>query len=189
MPLIDTLTINEEHKNSEETLEIIWKALEYFPKSLWRGVNYLGNVNMKHDIKIRVESKDSIYGAFNFNKLIKRVRKIRELLQVKDILLAVTRDPIIALYYAFNFDGVSRMANLVHDYFSKDVGVVSFFRVKRDEDAAKVVAHGLGHSKGLRHHVKPIDLMYEGLLKCSNLRNEGFCNECLKRIMQEAGNE
>ena len=185
MPFIDTLTINEEHKSEGEILEIIWKALEYFPKGLWDGVNYLGNINMMHDVKIRVESKKTVHGAFVFNRLVNKIKRVRELLQIKELLLAVTCDPIIALYHTFNFEKLSRTATLVHDYFSKDIGIVSFFRVKEEENATKVVAHGLGHSLGLRHHVKPIDLMYEGLLECDNLINDGFCSECLKRMRQD----
>jgi len=185
LPFIDTLTINEEHKSNEEILEIIWRALEYFPRGLWEGINYLGNINMTYDIKIRVERNKAIHGAFIFNRLVNKIKRIRELLQIRELLLAVTCDPIIALYHTFNFEKLSRMANLVHDYFSKDIGVVSLFRIEGDRKASKVVAHGLGHSQGLRHHIKPIDLMYEGLLECDNLTNNGFCHECLKRMKRD----
>lgn len=186
MPIINTLTINEEHKKNEEILEIIWSALKYFPKGLWKEVNYLGNINVMYDVKIRVESENATYKAFIFNRLVNKINRIRELLQIKDLLLAITCDPVIALYYVLNFEKITQIANLVHDYFSRDIGIVSLFRIGSDENASKVVAHGLGHNRGLRHHIKPIDLMYEGLLEHNNVvENDGFCHECLKRMRQD----
>ncbi|MEM1582050.1 MAG: hypothetical protein QXK89_06025 [Candidatus Bathyarchaeia archaeon] len=183
MPFVEMLTINEERKDTEEILEIIWRALEYFPRGLWEGINYLGNVDMKHDLKVK--SKDAIYGAFIFNNLINKIRRVRELLQIRDLLLAVTRDPIIAVYHKFEAERLSRIANLIHDYVSNDVGVISLFRAEEHETASKVVAHGLGHNRGLRHHTKPVDIMYEGLLEYSTLKNERFCTDCIRKILSE----
>ena len=176
------LTINEDDKSSVEISEIIWRALEYFPRDLWIGVNYLGNMNMEHDVKLR--SKETVYRAFIFHNLIEKIRRIRKLLKIKEVLLAVTCDPIIAIYHRFEVEKLSCFANLIHDYVSGDVGVVSLFQIE-EEKASKVVAHGLGHNRGLRHHVEPVDIMYEGLLKHTALRKNGFCNECLKRMIRE----
>ncbi|MBS7654423.1 MAG: hypothetical protein QXR06_03665 [Candidatus Bathyarchaeia archaeon] len=182
MPLLDVVTVNEEHENKEDLLEVIWRALEYFPGGLWEGANYLGNLNIKYDLKIK--SKDDVYGAFMFSSLMEKIRRVRRMLQVKDLLLAVTCDPIITVYHRFEDGGFKRVANLVYDYVSSEIGVVSLFRIEYDRNAARVVAHGLGHNQGLRHHAEPIDVMCEGLLEHEKLRNDGFCNECLKKMMK-----
>ncbi|MEM3816105.1 MAG: hypothetical protein QW341_04590 [Candidatus Bathyarchaeia archaeon] len=179
MPSIEALTVNEKEENIEEILEVIWRAVEYFPRGLWEEVNYIGNINVKHDLKVKI--KEEMYNAFIFNNLIEKVRGIRKLLQVKNLLLAVTREPVIAIYHRFEDKRLSRFASIVHDYVSSDVGLVSLFRVGEDV-GTKIIAHGLGHSRGLKHHTKPIDMMYEGLLMSRTLENEGFCNDCIKRM-------
>ncbi len=182
MSSLDVVTVNEEHENREDLLEVIWRALEYFPGVLWEGANYLGNLNIEHDLKIK--SKDNVYGAFMFSNLMEKMRRVRRMLQVKDLLLAITCDPIIIVYHRFESGGFKRVANLVYDYVSREIGVVSLFRIEYGRNAARVVAHGLGHNQGLRHHVEPIDVMYEGLLEHEKLRNNGFCSECLKKMMK-----
>jgi hypothetical protein len=182
LPLLNLVTVNEEHENKEDLLEVIWRALEYFPGGLWEGANYLGNLDVKYDLKIK--SKDNVYGAFIFSRLMEKIRRVRLMLQVKDLLLAVTCDPIITVYHRFEGKGFKQVANLVYDYVSKEIGVVSLFRIEYDRTAARIVAHGLGHNQGLRHHLKPIDVMCEGLLEHDRLINDGFCNECLKKMMK-----
>jgi hypothetical protein len=184
MPLLNVVTVNEELESKEDLLEVIWRALEYFPGGLWEGANYLGNLDIKYDLKIK--SKGNIYGAFTLSRLMEKIGRVRRMLQIKDLLLAVTCDPIITVYHRFEGEGFKQIANLVYDYVSREIGVVSLFRIGTEHDvtAARVVAHGLGHSKGLRHHPKPIDLMCEGLLEHDKLINDGFCNECLKKMMK-----
>lgn len=179
MPLLEMLTINEGGRRHEEIMEIIWRALEYFPRGLWEGVNYLGNADMRHDVKIKF--RESIYGAFIFNNLMGKIKRIKSALGIKNLLLAVTSDPIIAVYHRFDAKRLNQVANLIYDYVSWDAGVVSLFRVG-DEKASKIIAHGLGHNRGLRHHYEPIDIMYEGLLEHKNIRKDGFCNDCIRRI-------
>jgi predicted Zn-dependent protease len=180
LPSLEVLTINR-GLEGDDLLEIMCRALNYFPKGLWDRVNYLGDVSMKYDVKVR--SRENVYNAFIFNNLIEKIKRIRKMLQMKNLLLAVTRDPVIAIYHRFKFEveGISQVASLIHDYVSSDVGVVSLFRVD-EEAASKIVAHGLGHNQGLRHHVEPIDIMYEGLLK-HDVLNEGFCDDCIKRML------
>ncbi|MBS7607517.1 hypothetical protein KEJ14_06760 [Candidatus Bathyarchaeota archaeon] len=180
MPFLEMLTINEGEKRHEEIMEIVWRALKYFPKGLWEEVNYLGNANIKHDVKIKI--RESIYGAFIFNNLIGKIKRIRSALGIKNLLLAVTSDPIIAVYHRFDARRLSQVANLIYDYVSWDTGVVSLFRIE-DERASKIIAHGLGHNRGLRHHAEPIDIMYEGLLEYKSIRKDGFCNDCIKKIL------
>lgn len=182
MPSLEVLTINESEKHSsgEDLLEIMWRALEYFPRGIWESINYLGDARMKYDVKIR--SMGNIYNAFLFSNLIDKIRKIKRTLQIKDLLLAVTRDPVITLYHRFEDERIRQIANLVYDYVSSDVGILSFFRVT-EEKAPKIIAHGLGHNRGLRHHVEPIDVMYEGLIEHNNLRNNGFCDSCIRRML------
>ncbi|MCX8171254.1 MAG: hypothetical protein N3E47_04710 [Candidatus Bathyarchaeota archaeon] len=181
MPSIEALTINEQRENIEEILEFIWEAIEYFPAGLWEEVNYIGNINMKHDLKVKI--KEEVYNAFIFNNLIEKIRRIRRILQIKDLLLAVTREPIVAIYHRFGGKTLSSFATIVYDYVSNDVGAVSLFKIE-ENISTKIIAHGLGHNRGLKHHTKPIDIMHEGLLKNVMLENEGFCNDCIKRMLR-----
>lgn len=180
MPLLKMLTINGEDIDSEKVLEIIWRALEYFPRGLWDGADYLGNLNIRHDVKIRF--KEAVYGAFVFNNLMEKIRRVRKMLGIDDLLLAITYDPVIAVYHRFEAKKINYFASLIYDYVSRDSGLISFFRVGEGEIASKIVAHGLGHSRGLRHHFKPIDIMYEGLLENGTLRNDGFCGDCIRKM-------
>lgn len=182
MPSIEMLTVNEAHRSFEDILEIIYRALEYFPRDIWDEIDYLGNLNMECDV--RVKFKEATYSAFILNNFIKKIRKIRKILQVKDLLLAVTRCPVIDVYSEIGFESVRRFASLVHDYVSTDIGVVSLFNIE-GETAINVTAHGLGHNRGLRHHDKPIDVMYEGLLKHKVLNSKGFCENCLRKMLRK----
>jgi hypothetical protein len=177
--LIDVLTINEDPKNEEELIEIVEQACEYFPRGNWEGIEYLGNLNMEHDVKIT--SNRGVYGAFIFEKLVMKIRKLKSMFNAFELLLGITPDPIVTIYYRFERRTYERMVNLIHDYVSRDVGVVSLFRVE-DGSASRLIAHGLGHNRGLRHHVDPIDLMYVDLLNHPMLNREAFCRECTNKL-------
>ncbi|NIR87662.1 hypothetical protein GWO13_08935 [Candidatus Bathyarchaeota archaeon] len=180
--LLDVLTINEKPKNKENLLEIIYQAFCYFPQGIWQGIKYQGNINVKHDLKIK--SKEKIYGAFIFNSLMVRIREKKNTLNSQGLLLAVTHDPVIAIYHRFESDRFKKIVNLIRDYVIKDVGMVSLFEVKK-EAATKISAHGLGHNKGLKHHAEPIDLMYARLLDGYPIKKEGFCNKCQRKLKKE----
>jgi len=183
MQSLDMLTINEEFRNREDLVEMMWKAFSYFPRGIWEGVNFVGNMNVKCDLKIR--SKQDVCGAFIFSHLLRKIKDMKNILKTEDLLLAMTHDPVIAVYHRFEVDRFKRTINIVHDYVSNDVGMVSLYET--DEDAAaKVAAHGLGHNQGLTHHAEPIDLMYEGLLHGRPIEIDGFCNEC-KRKLKKSG--
>jgi hypothetical protein len=177
--LIDVLTINEDSKNAEELIEIVWRACEYFPRGTWESIKYRGNFNMEHDIKIA--SNKRIYGAFIFEKLVSKIRKLRNMLRIFEPLLGITSDPVVSVYYKFEDGAYNKTVNLIHDYVSEDVGVVSLFRVT-GESASRLIAHGLGHNKGLRHHIDPVDFMYIGLLNYPMFNKEAFCRECIIKL-------
>lgn len=177
--LIDVLTINEGPNNEEELIEILGQACEYFPRGTWESIGYLGNLNMEHDI--RIASNRRVYGAFIFEKLVRKIRKLKNMFEAFELLLGITSDPIVTVYYKFEMGTYERMVNLIHDYVSEDVGVVSLFRIK-NESASKLIAHGLGHNRGLRHHMDPVDLMYIDLLNCPMLNKEAFCRECTSKL-------
>lgn len=181
--MLDVLTVNDKCESEEDLLETIYKALEYFPRGLWEGVNYLGDINVEYDVKIR--SKYNVYGAFVLKNLLEKMRKVKQILQLSNLLLAITYDPIITVYHEFEAGRFRRIASLVHDYFSRDVGLVSFFKVGHDKNATRILAHGLGHSRELRHHMDPIDIMYVGLLEHAKLENNGFCNKCIRKMIDE----
>jgi len=183
MQSLDMLTINEELRNSEDLAEIMWKAFNYFPRDVWEGVNFVGNISVKCDLKIR--SKREVCGAFVFSRLLRKVKDVKNTLRTEDLLLAVTHDPVIVMYHRFEVDGFKRMVNIVHDYVSNDVGMISLYEA--DEDTgAKIAAHGLGHNQGLTHHVEPVDLMYGGLLHGRPIEIDGFCSKC-KRKLKKSG--
>jgi predicted Zn-dependent protease len=181
---LDILTINERLHSSEELIEVIWKALELFPKDLWEEVNYLGNLEAQHHVKI--QSKDETKDAFMVDKLMKAIRALRESLEVKNLLLTLTSDPVIIMFYYLDHDGFKTQVRLVHDYVNTKVGVISLFSIDL-EKAVKVSAHGLGHNLGLEHHKEPIDLMYVRLLDGLKTYKEGFCDECIDKIEEKTG--
>jgi len=180
---LDMLTINEEFRNREDLVELMWTAFSYFPRGIWEGVNFVGNISVKCDLKIRL--KQDVCGAFVFSHLLRKIKEMKNMLKTEDLLLAMTHHPVIVMYHRFEVDGFKRMVNIVHDYVSNDVGMISLYET--DEDAAaKVAAHGLGHNQGLTHHAEPIDLMYAGLLHGHRIEIDGFCSEC-KRKLKKSG--
>lgn len=178
MGYIDLLTINRDFKE-EDLVEVIWRALRYFPDDLWDGVNYFGNINVDHDFKINFRGE--IYGAFSFYNLIEKVRRFKKMFEMENMLVALTLEPVIISHYRFEGRNFRRVDSLVRDYMCEDLGILSLFNVD-DRTSARIAAHGLGHSRGLRHHLEPIDLMYVGLLNGSSLREEGFCRECREKL-------
>jgi len=179
---LDLLTINDQPSNKEDLIEIMWRAFRYFPEGLWTGVNYVGNVNVKHDLEI--ESNEEAHGAFIFSRLVSKVRRMKNSLRIEDLLLAVTHDPVIIMYHRFEVKKFKRIVDLVHDYVSDDVGILSLFD-KDEEVATKITAHGLGHNQGLTHHAEPIDLMYVRLLKGDPIKIDGFCIECQQKLKKK----
>ena len=176
---VNVLTINRQPENERDLVKIVEEARSYFPTETWDGIIYLGKLSLKHDIKI-VTGGES-FGALLFEGLIKKIEKIKKSDKLVSLLLGITPDPIVAAYYFFDGKTFRRALYLVHDYVTEKVGVISFFRLN-EETSSKVVAHGLGHSRGLRHHVEPIDLMYSGLLRFPILQVEGFCEVCLRML-------
>lgn len=182
MQAINVLTINGEPENERDLVKIVEEARDYFPTETWDEIRYLGKLCLKHDVEIAT-NKES-FGAFLFEKLAKRIGRIRDSHRLMKLLLGITPDPIVAMHYAFDGKHFKRALYLVHDYVDETLGVVSFFRVN-EEASSKVVAHGLGHSRGLRHHLEPIDLMYSELLKTPTLQVEGFCKICLHKLTKK----
>lgn len=182
MRSINVLTINGEPENERDLVKIVEDAKTYFPTETWDDVRYLGKLCLEHDFKIETGGKSS--GAFLFEKLVKRMERIKDPARLINLLLAITPDPIVAVYYFFDGKIFKKTLYLVHDYVAEKVGIVSLFQVK-EESSSKVVAHGLGHNRGLRHHAKPIDLMYPELLRVSALQVEGFCEVCLRKLKKD----
>jgi hypothetical protein len=179
---LDVFTINEESNCGENSLEFIWKAFSYFPNGLWHGINYLGNMNLKHDLGIKSEGK--IYEAFIFSSLMIRIRREKDKLKNQGLLLAVTCDPVIAVYRRLESGMFEEVINLIRDYVSNEVGVISLFKIE-ERTAPKIAAHGLGHNKGLSHHAEPVDLMYARLLDGHPIQKDGFCNKCRRKLKRE----
>jgi predicted Zn-dependent protease len=177
MPKLDMITINEESGTNEDLSEILCKAFEYFPDGYWNGVSYLGNVVIKHDLRLKSGMKT--YGAFAFKTLLRRVREAANARKECELLLAVTHTPIVAIYYEIQLSRLKRVVNLIRDYVSSNLGIVSFFDMKEPREV-EVAAHGLGHSQGLMHHSQPVDIMYFRLLN-GNVE-EAFCRACRDKL-------
>ncbi len=180
MRSIDVLLINGEPENRRDIIKIVEDASSYFPTETWDDVKYLAKLILEHDVTIATGGES--FGAFLFEKLTKRIGRIKHSNRLVNLLLGITSDPIIAVYYFFDGRRFKRTLHLVHDYFDERIGVVSLFQVN-EGSSSKVVAHGLGHNRGLRHHLKPIDLMYSELLT-AKLKVEGFCEVCLRKLTE-----
>jgi hypothetical protein len=181
--LLDVFTLNQDSQDRWELIEIVQLAMEYFPDKIWDGVKYIGNMDVTHNFKIKINQE--LRGAFDINVLIKRIRELRVLLEIDNLLLALTSDPVVLSYYRYGADKFNRILSLVKDFVASDIGLISLFDTD-EETAIRISAHGLGHSKGLIHHSEPLDLMYVGLLDGSPLRNNSFCEDCKKKL--EASN-
>ena len=181
---IDVLTINEEPRNEQDLVKIAEDAIRYFPFGTWNDVRYLGQIILDHDVK--VAAGEECFGAFLFRKLIRRIRRIGNCRRATNFLLGITPDPLVDTYCFFEGTHLTRTSYLVHDYMTENVGIASLFRIN-DGSSSKVVAHGLGHSKGLLHHSEPIDLMYSKLLEASKLKVEGFCKLCFCKLARNHG--
>ena len=176
---IEMLTINEETSKLEDLVELMWKALAYFPSGIWTGVNYMGNVNLGSDLEI--ELKEELHKTFVFPQILKRIRKVKKKLMIQNFMFAVTHNPVVMLHYRFHIDTFKRRVSLIHDYAAADVGLLSLFK-NVGNDGVKIAAHGLGHSQGLDHHGEPVDLMYVGLLTGTPIKMNKFCHECLREL-------
>jgi len=179
MQSISILTINREPKNERDLVKIVEKARNYFPTETWDDIMYLGKLRLEHDLNIATSGES--FGALLLERLIKKIEKIKDSDRLMNLLLGITPDPVVAVYHFFDGENFKRTLYLVHDYVTNKVGVVSFFQLN-EETSRRVVAHGLGHNRGLRHHVKPIDLMYSELLRSRVLQVEGFCRVCLRTL-------
>ena len=182
MRSVDVLMINRNTENERDVIRIVEDASRYFPSRTWDEVRYRGEVSLEQDVKIIVKGES--FGAFLFRKLIERIGREKDSDRLMNLLLGITLEPIVNVYHFFDGKNFKRTTYLVHDYVAESVGVVSLFRVN-EKSSSKVVAHGLGHSRGLRHHLEPIDLMYSELLKFPTLQVEGFCRFCLRRLERD----
>ncbi len=182
MHSLDILTINESLRNKDDLLEIVWNALNYFPEGMWREINYLGNTSVKSDLII--EAHGEIGHALTFPKILRKLQNMRDMLNTRTLLLAITHNPVVVVYCRFEGSSFKRSVVPVHDYVSEDVGILSFFQ-KDGPVTVRIMAHGLGHNRGLEHHTEPIDLMFVGLLNGSRLALDGFCRTCRRKLQSE----
>jgi len=53
MQSLDVLTINEGFRSEGDLVEIVWRAFDYFPRGVWEGVNFVGNVSVRCDLEIK----------------------------------------------------------------------------------------------------------------------------------------
>ena len=179
MASINVLTINRQPENETDLVKIVEEARSYFPRETWNAIIYLGKLRLSHDVKITIHQKS--FGALLFEAVLQKIEKIKDSDRLVSLLIGITPDPIVALYHFFDGKNFKRTFYLVHDYVTEKVGIVSLFQLN-EETSAKVMAHGLGHNRGLRHHVEPIDLMCSELLRTPKLQVDGFCKACWQML-------
>jgi predicted Zn-dependent protease len=178
---INVVAINQEPESEVDIVDIVENAKRYFPTEAWDEIRYWGKLNLEHDVKVLVDKQ--CLAGFLFERLIRKFRNIMDQSGLKSLLLGITSDPIVATSYFFDDNTFKRAVYLVHDYVTEKLGVVSLFSVD-EESSSKVVAHGLGHNRGLRHHEKPADLMHPQLLRLPRLQVNGFCKLCLRELTE-----
>ena len=179
MQPLNILAVNQDPDNGEDLVKFVEDAGCFFSRDTWYDIRYLGELSVEHDLEIRIGGEAC--GALHFKRLLKRFRTVRDSRELMGVLLGITLQPIVDFYHSLEGGKLRSTVFFVHDYVSQNVGVVSLFRVEEDL-ACKVVAHGLGHNQGLRHHLEPSDLMHSELLRISKLQVEGFCNFCLHAL-------
>ncbi len=179
MQPLNLLTVAQEAGDATDLVQIVDDAKAFFPTEAWYEIRYLGELSLKHDLEIMEGGKAS--GAFLFKKLLQRFRKVKDASGVVGLLLGITPKPVVDLYYSLEGGILRKTVFFVHDYVSEKIGVVSLFKLA-EAAASKVVAHGLGHNHGLRHHLEPTDLMHSELLRLSHLEVDGFCSTCLRSL-------
>lgn len=180
MNKIEVISLNE--KNSEvienKIIETIEEAVTFFPKETWDIIEYLGKVELKCDIKLFL--KNIKLHGYSFQKVLSKIREVKKTLKIKDLTVAVTENPIVYLEHSILNNKIIKKTLIIHDYFNQELGVISLFKIKK-ELYAKIAAHGLGHSKGLTHHFKPIGLMYINITR-EPIKINAFCEDCLTAI-------
>lgn len=181
MRAINILTINPKPGDEQDLVKIIEDATGYFPRETWDEIECVGELVLERDVKIAMNGVSC--EALPFEKLVKRIGRTKTRRRLVGLVLGVALDPVVAVYHYFDAQRFRRAVYLVHDYVTDRIGFASLFRIN-DESSSKVVAHGLGHSRGLHHHMEPIDFMYSGLLSAHSLQVEGFCEPCLQRLTE-----
>jgi predicted Zn-dependent protease len=175
---LDLLTINYEPYSKEEIVELIYKALDYFPNEVWNFVIYKGVAKIPYDVKVNIN--DHNYDAFIYNKLLRKLREIKEGIS-KNKLLAITLNPILIVSYHIDKGKLKQSTMLVRDWVVNDIGFASLFEVKENV-SKKLIAHSLGHFYDLSHHFQPIDLMTPELKEIE--KTNSFCKNCKEKLAE-----
>jgi hypothetical protein len=99
-------------------LKLSVKPLNCSPKPYGGQVNYLGNLEAQHHLKIK--SNEETYNAFIVDKLMKAIRVLWERFEVEHLLLILTSDPVVMLFYQYTIYGFKANVRLVHDYVNTE---------------------------------------------------------------------
>jgi hypothetical protein len=183
MQPLTLITVAQEAGDETDPVQIVDEAKTFFPTEAWYEIRYLGELSLKHDLKIMEGGRAC--EAFLFRKLIQRFLKVKDSCGLVGLLLGITPKPVVDLHYSLEGGSIRKTVFFVRDYVSKKIGVVSLYKLA-EESASKVVAHGLGHNQGLRHHLEPTDLMHSELLRLAHLDVDGFCTACLRSLTKSA---
>lgn len=171
------LSINGAVKDKENLAEIVGRASELFPRNLWEDVEYLWNVKIDPDVPIEYKKKP--YLAFSIEKIKRKMRYLRKILEPPSTLFGITYDPIVVSFSGFENGVYMNLYGLVREDFYGDIGFFSLFDTE-EEKSHPLIAHGLGHSFGLDHHTKPIGIMYDRISSVHSEGLEEFCPDCTR---------
>jgi len=116
--------------------------------------------------------------------LMERLEKLKKSFNIKRPLVAASYDPLVRIYSAFEKGALMTFADVVRDYVHDDVVMFSLFGIS-PEKSIKTMIHTLGHLGGLRHHEKPIDIMYIDPISEIDM-DEYFCKRCDEHLKEKS---
>jgi hypothetical protein len=193
MSTIEILPINTDSVYAEEIADIVERAFDYFPYNLWDGVEIIGPMKVDYDTEILIDKE--AYKAHEYIHLVKRLKKLKDVFKIKNPLIGVSYDPFVRIYNAYEGDGFKRFVEVMRDYVYEDTVIYSLFGAP-SEKYTDAMVHTLGHVSGLRHHNKPVDIMFMDLIepkkKFIDIENwkinfrgffgDYFCKKCKQQL-------
>jgi predicted Zn-dependent protease len=175
---LDVVTINSEDPN-QDLVKLVEEGVEFFPPYIWDSINYTGEVEFPCDRELFMGER--FIPSFEYRKLISRLRKIKR----KKPLLGIISNHLVYFESIFYENGKLKISYMpIRDYM-EEVGFVSLLKLE-NQVASKIIAHALGHNRGLEHHHIPIDLMYPELRDITYVP-EQFCKKCIYTLDRSEG--
>jgi len=175
---LDVVTVNSKDPY-QDLVQFVEEGTNLFPLKIVDSINYAGEVEYPYDKKLFMNEEP--IPSFDFRKLILRLNRIKG----KNPLMAIITNHLVYLESIFQQNGKYKISYMpIRDYM-EEVGFVCLLRLA-DQHMSKVIAHTIGHSRGLGHHKRPIDLMY-AFLEPETHYPEPFCENCIYTLERSEG--